>query len=143
MIKRIKKLLEDVTHYHWTFMEMPFPTINLEGKVYKNPDIEQLEELMILQKKRGFTNRVRFILNMETNNFFIWDAFDINLGFDKILVNLNIQDKNNVLGGILNLENKTFKFDNMYFVTTNRKKEILKIFYGNKLIKNLNLKGME
>lgn len=148
MIKKIKEYLTSIspdnegTHYHWTFMDMAFPTVNLVGKLYKNPSIDDLKELMIKQKREDAASAIRFLLNIKTNDIVIWDAFDINLTFDKVLSNLREEDKFNIISGIINMENRTFKIDNMFFITKYNKKDMLNRFYNNKFISKLNLRGM-
>jgi hypothetical protein len=149
MFNKIKEYLTTIspdnggTHYHWTFMDMAFPTVNLTGKIYKNPSVEQLKELINKQSKMGFPNKVRFLLSLKTDEILIWDAFDINLTFDKVYSNLNIQNQFDIISGILNLDDKTYRIDNMFFVTKNQKKDILDKFYNNKIISKLNIRGME
>lgn len=148
MLNRIKEYLTTIspdnegTHYHWTFMDMAFPTVNLVGKLYKNPSIDDLKELMIKQKREDAASAIRFLLNVKTNDIVIWDAFDINLTFDKVLSNLREEDKFNIISGIINMENRTFKIDNMFFITKYNKKDMLNRFYNNKFISKLNLRGM-
>ena len=68
MLNRIKEYLTTIspdnegTHYHWTFMDMAFPTVNLVGKLYKNPSIDDLKELMIKQRKEDSASAIRFFI---------------------------------------------------------------------------------